>query len=146
MTAKKRAKWWIVSTHVLTAGFAMPVLACVFGVVLVTILKLPELPARIILLGLMIAGVIGGTYYSVRYVRKSAVTEDWEGCTRPSVVAFLLLHAPLLGFNLIRDDASLPEVLLSVAVFSVLLVAFAKITGVEFRRQQAAIRLSQIGR
>ena len=31
MAVKRRAKWWIVSTHVLTTGLVMPLLAGIVG-------------------------------------------------------------------------------------------------------------------
>lgn len=140
MAAKKRAKWWIVSTHVLTTGFVMPLLAGIVGAAVVGGSGLQGLPAFALLLAIQGVGYNGGTYYSLGYLGKSAVTDDWQGCITPSVVTFVILSIIGLVGNAIQVEGSLMAIGIWVAFYGAIIAAFAKITADGFRSFQAQVR------
>ena len=136
MKSKKRAKWWIVSTHVLTTGFVMPLLAGIVGGVLCAVLGLEGIGALLFILAVQTIGYIGGTYYSLSYLKKSAVTHDWPGCTVPAIVFFAVLAVLGLVVNAIQISES-PLAILGLILFhGCILAAFAKITAKGFRALQ----------
>lgn len=148
MKLKQRAKWWIVSTHVLTTGFAMPFVAGIVGGVLCAVLGLEAIVAFLFILAVKAIGYIGGTYYSLSYLKKSAVTHDWPGCTVPAIVSFAVL-APLgmavdaiwmtqSTLTILGPDAESLELALAVQqlglalFYGLILAAFSKITAKGF--------------
>ena len=137
MVAKERAKWWIVSTHVLTTGFVMPFLVGKVGGAVVGGYGLRSLPAFALLLAIQASGYIAGTYYSLGYLRRSTITDDWRGCITPSVISFVVLS--VIGFvaNAIRVNGSVTAIGVLVVFHGVIIVAFAKITASGFHGLQA---------
>jgi len=124
---KERAKWWIVSTHVLTAVFAMPVIATIFATTLIGLLGSEGILAILIMVLFNFAGYIGGTYYSLSYLKKNAKTSDWKGCTIPSlIVAVLLNFGTVIFFH--------PYPIINSIVSLINLVAFGIITSNEFSK------------
>jgi hypothetical protein len=157
MALKKRAKWWIVSTHVLTTGFAMPAVAGLAGAVVVGGSGLPGLPALVALLAFQAVGYIGGTYYSLAYLRKSATTDDWLGCIKPSVITFVILAIIGLAINAVQiGSAAVANAMAAggsravafgiLVVYYIAIVAgFVKITADGFRKFQAQAKPVQAG-
>jgi DNA-directed RNA polymerase subunit RPC12/RpoP len=124
---KERAKWWIVTTHVLTAGFAMPLIAAVFAAVLIGLLGIEGVLAVLIIVLFTFTGYIGGTFYSLSYLKKNAKTSDWNGCTIPSII-----FAVLLNFGTLVFFHSNPIINSIVSIIN--LVAFGLITANGFRK------------
>ena len=137
MAATQRATWWIVSTHVLTTGFAMPLVATFAGMGIVIGTHLDGFPALLAILASQAIGYIGGTYYSLSYLAKSATTEDWTRCTKPSAITFVILCAIGLVLSVIQYRESPMLIALILAFYAAIVPAFIKITADGFRSLQA---------
>jgi hypothetical protein len=140
MAAKHRAKWWIVTTHVLTTGFAMPFIATIVGAILCGLLGLGgSIPGYLFYLGFRAVGYIGGTYYSLAYLKKSAISSDWVGCTVPSIIGFVTFALLGLAASIIQvlyGSGLIYEVLGLVVFYVVVIAAFVKVTSDGFRALQ----------
>jgi len=132
---KPRSRFWVVSTHVLTSGFAMPAVSALIGFGIIVSTGVKGIAAFSLLLALQAIGYIGGVYYSLSYIRKVALIEDPTSCVRPSIITFVVLD--VLGFvaNLgshSREPAqeinSIFAILGLVVFYVVISLAFAKIT------------------
>ena len=95
---KERSVFWVVSTHVLTTGFVMPLLAGVIGAAVVFAHELRPIVGLLVQQGLLALGYIGGAYYSLSYIRKVAIVRRPMACVKPSIVAFVVLA--VIGFGL----------------------------------------------
>ena len=139
MAAKHRAKWWIVTTHVLTTGFAMPVIATVVGAILCGLLGLEGITGYLFILGFRAVGYIGGTYYSLAYLKKSAFSSDWVSCTVPSIIGFVTLALLGLAASIIQATQAPGTLLVAlglVVFYGVIIAAFVKATSDGFRALQ----------
>jgi hypothetical protein len=100
MAVKKtrRSRFWVVSTHVLTTGFALPVIAGMVASGLTgaldTLFPLQVFVAQLLFMAI---GYLGGAYYSLSYIRKVALIENPRACIKPSIITFILLA--VLGFG-----------------------------------------------
>ena len=145
---KQRSPFWVVSTHVLTTGFAMPLLAGLLAYVLILLLELPQIGAFLLMLLLQAIGYAGGVYYSLSYIRKVALVANPPGCTKPSIITFSVLAGLAFLFNagsLLREPAGLNALagICCLAVFyTVVCIAFAKITRRGFERMPASAATS----
>lgn len=140
MAAKNKSKWWIVSTHVLTSGFSLPLLSQIVGGLLTGVLGLKGMHAFLFRLTILVVGYICGTYYSLRYLKKKAITNDWQGCITPAFISFLFLI--IIGFivNFVFSTKSFSIVLSLVVFYCLVLAAFEKITSNGFLKFQASMR------
>ncbi len=148
MARKPRSRFWVVSTHVLTTGFALPLLGYLAGRALGAAGQLTAVQSFLLVLALQVIGYIGGTYYSLSYIRKVAVTDHPAACVRPSVIAFVVLAIVGFGLNLtwlfsggaqvINPAMAIPVYLVCYVVIS---VAFARIT----RQGFEAMRPEKLG-
>lgn len=94
---KIRSQFWVASTHVLTAGLVMPLLAGVVGTVAVSAViqtapddwLLPVITQQFFIA----AGWIAGTYYSLSYLKKTCVMYDPPSYTSPCIVAGIVVMA-----------------------------------------------------
>jgi hypothetical protein len=111
MKTAPRTKWWIVSTHVLTTGFAMPCIAGLVGMVVCGQLGLQGAAGLVVILGLQAIGYISGTYYSLSYLKKTAMTRDWVECTAPAIACFAALAVLGLVANVMQVSQSLSAAL-----------------------------------
>ena len=89
--AKRRSVFWVVTTHVLTTGFVMPLLATVLGLIVIPSLELSETGRMLLILGFQAAGYVGGVFHSMGYLRKAAIIERPRACIRPSILIYALL-------------------------------------------------------
>jgi hypothetical protein len=133
---KQRSTFWVVSTHVLTTGLAMPAVA---GIVAWAILEfgnirdpLTDLAVRA---ACALAGYLGGVYYSLSFLRSAATHERWTDCTRPSIIAFSILELAGFAVNvmLLRERDTLSIGILG-ACYAGVMVGFAWITSTGFAR------------
>jgi hypothetical protein len=139
VTKEPRSRFWVVSTHILTTGFAMPAVGALIGFGIIDSTGLTGIAAFLLLLGLQAVGYIGGGYYSLSYIKKVALIEDPTACVKPSIITFVVLAG--LGF-VVNLGSLVPYVLLSgvdasapifaisclVVLYLVVSLAFAKIT------------------
>ncbi len=140
---KQRSVFWVVSTHVLTTGFAMPAVAgmIAMGVVLGTDLR--PLPAFLVVVGLQTLGYIGGAFYSLSYIRDVALIEKPSACITPSIVTFLVLAGLGLALNIamLLHPPRLVSPILGLSVllvsYAIICFAFAAITRRGFSRMEA---------
>ena len=134
------------SAHVLTTGFAMPIFAGIVGEVLCAVLGLEGVVAVLFSLTVLAIGYIGGTYYSLSYVKERATTHDWPGCTVPAVVFFAVCMVLWLVGEVIRISIRIPISLLDILgiilFYGFILTAFAKITAKGFRALQEQVEQS----
>ena len=87
---KKRSVFWVVLTHVLTTGFAMPTVTGMAGAPIAAIYP-SALSGFLLALGFQALGYIGGVYYSLSYLRKAALIEHPLACLKPSIITFTVL-------------------------------------------------------
>jgi hypothetical protein len=140
---KVRSVFWVVSTHVLTTGFAMPAVAGMTAVAVRHETRPPPVAAFLILLAFQASGYIGGVFYSLSYLRKVALMRNPVACVKPSIITFTVLAvigfavnvAGLVaqqrqGINLIVGIGGL------VAFYAVICFAFARITRQGFSRME----------
>ncbi len=145
MTNKQhRSVFWVVSTHVLTTGFAMPAVAGVLGFAIIVATQPSTVAAFLMLLAFQALGYIGGVYYSLSYIRKAALIENPIRCIKPSIVTFVVLA--VLGFavnigSLLREPSGEGNPILAIAglvvFYLVISFAFAKITQKGFATMEA---------
>ena len=139
MSKKKRSVFWVVSTHVLTTGFAMPAVAGMFGAPLVEMY--PSAGVGFLLaLGCQALGYIVGGYYSLSYIRKAALIEQPMACVKPSIITFVVLavfgfavNVALLFGSRLRSMNAIIGIVGLVVFYVVISLAFAKITQRGFR-------------
>jgi len=126
---KHRAKWWIVSTHVVTTVIAAPVAfwLLVGLVIQVMGIQIPNSLATIIgvsVLALLLT--IGATAYSLAYLRDHVLTDDWRGCIAPALISASLLTLIEIAVTAIfaAQSVAAPAInlLLQLAAFSILTV------------------------
>ena len=145
--AKKKVHpvFWVVSTHVLTTGFTMPVVASIIALGVQTGLQPSPMAAFLILLAFQAFGYIGGVFYSLSYLRKVALIKDPVACIKPSIITFNVLAF----FGLARNVASLLTqsrhhvntililgIVGLIAFYFVICIAFDKITRQGFSRME----------
>lgn len=141
---KQRSVFWVVSTHVVTTGFAMPVVTGLIGYALVKELRPDPLRAFLILLCLQAIGYIGGVFYSLSYIRKSSRIENPTACIKPSIITFAVLAVIGLCINasnlFYRQHNMNPIVgaVLLVVYYTVICLAFARITQRGFSRMETS--------
>jgi hypothetical protein len=130
---KPRAKWWIVSTHVVTAMIAFPVaIGMILGLVIeLAGIQIPD--SMVAVIGFSVVGllvVLGGAGYSLAYLRDNATTADWVGCIAPSLISASILA--LIGIVLVAVFA--PQIVGGYALNSLVqIVAFSVMTVNGFR-------------
>ena len=134
--AKPRSNWWIASTHALTAGFAMPILAKIIGVVLVEgLMEITGAMADLLSAAFVVGGYLVGVEYSFLYLAKNATSRTWTRCTLPATIWFsFLVLARLLATSGGNDDA---WIVLKTVMCPVYIVIFAMLTAKRFREFQA---------
>jgi hypothetical protein len=129
MKKKARSRFWVVSTHVITTGFAIPFIARFVTMFLLQSLQFEGLLAFLVSLTLQSIGYIGGTYYSLNYIQNVALIDNPMACVKPSVIAFVALAVLSLILNLASIGQLSWEIILILIVFyMVVSLAFAKIT------------------
>jgi hypothetical protein len=110
MSKKLRSVGWVVSTHVLTTGLAMPAIAALLYVAVVSFGQIHDpLLALYMQATFSVLGYVGGTQYSLSYLRKAADCDSWTRCTAPAIVTFAILNFLACGGNvyLVRNDGAL---------------------------------------
>jgi len=102
---KRRSKFWVVTTHVITTGVAIPFLTYLgfllfvtpFGKYMPALVDMtalgPVLRSEAVLmlgtwLAFMTLGYLGGTIYSLSYLKRVAFIDKPTDCTRPSIIVF----------------------------------------------------------
>lgn len=139
MAKKARSRFWVVSTHVLTTGFAMPFVANVAAYAAIAGLGIRGPAALALGLAILAVGYIGGTFYSLSYLRKEAAVDNWTACTAPAVIAFVVLASLGLALNIAQLAEKSAVVIAGLAVFYVfVVVAFAAITRSGFAANELA--------
>ena len=94
---KVRSRFWVATTHVLTAGFAMPLVIGFVGTILVAMV-LPPSPETFLLSAIMqqcfiATGWIAGTYYSLSYIRKTCIMSNPSSYIAPCIIAGVVMLA-----------------------------------------------------
>jgi len=138
---KQRSTFWIVSTHVATAGFAMPFFGYVFGVVLSVFLGLQATQSFVTILAINALGYIVGLFQSLSYIRKIALHPDFTRCIKPAIVTFIILTVVGAAANVafvIRDrsfyDALFIPFLIVTPIYYVIMTSiFVQVTRHGFR-------------
>ena len=140
MAKKKRSVFWVVSTHVVTTGFAMPVVAGVVGSAIAVATQPSAVGRFFLLLGLQSLGYIGGVYYSLSYIRKVALIEHPLACVKPSIITFAVLAVLGFAVNVVslfgersKEMNAVIGIVGLVVFYIVISFAFAKITQQGFR-------------
>jgi hypothetical protein len=136
MSKKVRSVFWIVSTHVLTTGLAIP---AVMGIA--SKLLIAHFDIRDPLIGLYlvatcsVVGCIGGTLYSLSYLGNEADCANWKRCTAPAIATFVILTILGLAAQIYSLQANTAlTVGLLVATSLVSIAAFSIITSHGFSR------------
>jgi hypothetical protein len=135
---RERSTFWFVSTHVLTAGLSMPLLAVILAFVTRVAGWAPHEPLMelVFVLAVVGFGYIGGTFYSLHYLRRVAIVREPRACLVPSIGMFGALCALPLGVSF--GNVSTVEFGLLTAYFAAITSCFAFITRHGIRRVMAA--------
>ena len=143
MPLKSRSTFWVVSTHVLTSGFAIPVAT---GLVVGGIARAANVgPPFSVVAQLIISttttliGTGGGVFYSLAYLKWRAQFDNWSQCAKPSVIAYVLLAVLGFGLGVWQPEGRTPEALgigLLNTVIGITLFAWLTISG--FQRMSRA--------
>lgn len=135
---RKRSVFWMVSTHVVTAGFAFPFLASVLLVVIITSgwIWMSPLAQMLFSVALLSLAYIGGTCYSLSYLRKVAVCDRPQACIVPSIVVFGVLAGASLMLTYGKVEPM--EFGILTVYFAGITLFFAFITRRGFLRMDAA--------
>ncbi len=105
----------------------MPVMAVIFGALLIGLLGLDGILAVLLMVLFNFIGYIGGTFYSLSYLKKSASTPDWSACTTPSIILAALITVGTVIFNH-------PYIIANIIVAILDMVAFGIITANGFAK------------
>lgn len=129
MALRPRTVSWIVSRHVLIAGFVLPGVAHAAAMAAIRALRLQGPPLYLSFFAVLAFGYFAGFGNSLAYLRKNSLSNQWLQCVTPSLIGFAALC--VLAFAL--DLYWLPEknlwTLTGLAVFySVVIRAFSTIT------------------
>jgi hypothetical protein len=100
MAAQLRGTFWVVSTHVLTSGFALPVGGAILVGVLAWMTEIDSTVLLVLSYGVSILAYVGGTFYSLSYLKKVAMHVNPARCVLPSVVTFVTLCGIWYGLQL----------------------------------------------
>ena len=138
---RHRSRFWIVSTHVLTTGFVMPLLAFLLAQGVLYETNLRGGLAFLVVLVFQAVGYIAGTYYSLSYLRKTTAIGDPEACTQASVTTFavLALLAFVANIAMLKGGNAI-EWILWIIFYLVISWAFAKITRKGFAAMAVDLR------
>ena len=84
MAKREHGVFWVVSTHVLTTGFVMPFLTFCAVNLLARKFEPDATPWQIFAIGLatQLLAYVGGTYYSLNYLRRVAIIRRPLACRR----------------------------------------------------------------
>lgn len=136
---KTRSPFWIVSTHILTTGVAMPLVAVNLAFPILAHYPLSPMLAFLAQLAIIAGGYVAGTFYSLSYLRKVTAIRNPEACAKASVIVFVLLAILWLGVKIVFFHLTDPVTVVSWIVFYVVICwAFAKITRTGFLEMAAA--------
>jgi hypothetical protein len=143
---KNRSVFWIVSTHVLTSGFVMPLLAfIVFYVITMNagtaVRSFGPLAELGLLLALMTLGYVGGVLYSLSYLTKVAIMERPLACITPSIITFSILGVLFLAADIAKSwqrGIDIMATALLAFYYAGITVLFAVFTQRGFRRIAAS--------
>ena len=142
MSKQRRSVVWIVGTHVLTTGLAIPTVIGILGAAIMAYANLRD-PLHVLYVRTTFAvlGYAGGTLYSLAYLSKTTECESWTRCTAPSIIAFTILGAAgfALEFRLLQERTPFSIAILS-AGYLVGGVAFALLTSAGFKRMASVPR------
>jgi hypothetical protein len=104
--AKHRTVFWVASTYAVTTGamaFALYVLAqvaCMLFARVAGILQPGSAVPSVVLHSIcLLLACLGGTWYSLRYIRKVALIDRPQACVVPAVVTFAVLAALALPLS-----------------------------------------------
>jgi hypothetical protein len=126
---RQRSRFWIVSTHVITASVVIPGLAGVTAMAAVDPAGLRGNQALVVVLGFQSLGYVAGTYYSLSYLRKSTTMRDPQGCAKASIITFGILAVVGFVSHIALSKAINPSQLAALVIFYALIFfMFAKIT------------------
>jgi len=114
----------------------MPLLAAILGVAIVVGAGLQGLQAFLLQLAIQAVGYIGGTYYSLGYLRRSAITDNWRGFIAPSVITFIVLSIMGFAANSASFMGSTMAIGILLTYYGAIVLAFIKITADGFRDLQ----------
>jgi hypothetical protein len=138
MITRSRSTTWVVSTHVLTAGLALPAFTGLMtsGIVQFGVIENPLLEVAVIGTFVLL-GYIAGTYYSLLYLNGPDEHEKWTDCTVPSCIAFSVFAviAFLLNVVQLRDKNVLTIGILGIC-YVASIAAFSAITARGFARKE----------
>ncbi len=133
----------MVSTHVVTTGFAFPLAARIIGFAVLHETYVPRAQAFWFLLAVQALGYIGGAYYSLAYIRKVALIERPVACIKPSIIAFCVLSTIGLVLSVASIVGQQPPVITPIvgitgvlAFYLVICLAFARITQQGFSKME----------
>lgn len=133
---KPRAKWWIVSTHVVTAMIAFPIVFWIVVVLVVQLLGLQLSNTMVTTIGVAFVGFLAllcGTAYSLNYVSQNVFTDNWAGCIAPSVMA----GAVITLASIVVTAVYMPQSIAANTINSLAqMVAFSVMTTNRFRELQ----------
>jgi hypothetical protein len=146
MALRPRTNFWIVSRHVLIAGFVLPGVAHAAAVGAIRALRLQGAPAYLSFLAILAFGYFAGFGNSLKYLRKNALSDRWVQCAPPAIFGFTALC--ILAFA--ADVYWLPErnfwTLTGLTVlYSVVVRAFSTITKRAFEAFQRRVAPRQRG-
>lgn len=128
----------MVSTHVLTAAFALPLLALVLAFALDFSGFAPrgQFVGLVFPLLLLTGGYVGGTFYSLSYLRRVAVCRRPQACILPSIIVFTAFAAGSLAISYGRVEPA--EFGILTLYYAVITLCFAFITRRGFLKMAAA--------
>jgi hypothetical protein len=126
---RQRSRFWIVSTHLATTAFAAPLAAGLIANLAVSQGNLHGNQALLVTLCFQALGYIAGTYYSLSYLRKATAMRDPQGCTKASIVTFVILALVGLVSNVAVSKHIIPlQVAAWIVFYALICWAFARIT------------------
>ena len=138
---KERSRFWVVSTHVLTTGFAMPFLASlVAGFLsgyLESMYRTGGVLATIVTLVLMTIGYAGGTLYSLSFIRQKAIVDNPRRCIWPSIIAFTVLTCGWGAASLFMGQTGPVAAVIIGLYFLAIIICFSLLTRRGFDRMAA---------
>ncbi|RLS53205.1 MAG: hypothetical protein DWH91_14840 [Planctomycetota bacterium] len=113
MSPQPRSTFWIVTTHVLTSGLAIPTVVGlgIMGIAHLAKIHPPFSPLTelIVSLASMLLGTGGGVLYSLHFIRRNAVHEHWPSCITPSLITYGVLAALGLALSIWQSNPRTPE-------------------------------------
>lgn len=123
---KNVSAWYAAATHFLTAGFVIPFVVRIIGVILFALIIKESNPTinGIVTVVLGVIGIWLGIMYSSKYIYKKYVVSNYKSVINLSTLYLVILEVIFAYFLVINTEVTKTEMYYTLAYYIVLIVSF----------------------